>query len=121
MRRLLRSFQRAARGLRLAAQEPNFQLEAIAGIGVVLVALGLRVGEGRFALLAAAVLLLLILEAINTAVEKFVDLVEPKLNHLAAQVKDLMAAAVTLAAVNAVATALLVILPAVAALALARR
>lgn len=114
MRRLLRSFQRAGRGLWLAAQEPNFQIEAIAGIGVLLVALGLRVGEGRLALLVAAVLVLLVLEAINTAVEKFVDLVEPKLNHLAAQVKDLMAAAVTLAAINAVAIALLVILPAVA-------
>lgn len=120
MRRLVRSFQRAGRGLRLAAQEPNFQIEAIAGVGVLLVALGLRVGEGRLALLVAAVLVLLILEAINTAVEKFVDLVEPKLNHLAAQVKDLMAAAVTLAVINAAAIALLVILPA-AALVLARR
>ncbi len=120
MPRLLRSFQRASQGLWLAAQEPNFRIEAIAGVGVLLVALGLRVGEGRLALLVAAVLVLLMLEAINTAVEKFLDLVEPKLNHLVAQVKDLMAAAVALAAVNAAVIALLVILPTVANLTLAR-
>lgn len=114
MLRFFRSLRRAGRGLTLVAHEPNFRLEAIAGAIVLLAAFALQVSPLAMAILVVSVALLLVLEAVNTMVEKLADLVEPKLNHYVAHIKDAAAAAVLIAAASATVATLLVLGPAVA-------
>lgn len=114
MIRFFRSLRRASRGLALVAKEPNFQLELWAGAAVLIAAIALRVPLASIALLVASIALLLVLEVVNTMVEKLADLLEPKLNHYVAQIKDAAAAAVLVAAVAATTVTLLVLGPAVA-------
>jgi diacylglycerol kinase len=86
-----------------------------AGCVVVLAALlGLRGAE--LAVLVLTIGLVLVLEALNTALEALVDLVSPGYHPLAKVAKDVAAAAVLLAAITAVAVGLVVLGPRLAEL-----
>jgi diacylglycerol kinase len=120
MRQLARiacSFTFAFAGLRyLLCTQANFWVHLMAaGCVVVLAALlGLRGAE--LAVLVLTIGLVLVLEALNTALEALVDLVSPDYHPLAKVAKDVAAAAVLLAAITAVAVGLVVLGPRLAEL-----
>lgn len=89
--------------------EPAFRMELV--LAAVLVPLGLYLGSTGVerALLAGCVLLVLIVELVNSAVEAVVDRISPERHELAGRAKDLGSAAVMLALVNAAAVWLLVL------------
>jgi len=55
--------------------------------------------------------LVLILEIVNTAIEKTLDIIDPNFNPQIGKVKDLAAAAVLLASLGSIAIGLMVFLP----------
>lgn len=83
------------KGLRAAwRHEASFRLEAM--LAVVLVPLGLWLGEGGVEklLLVLGPLLVLSAELLNSAIEAVVDKVSPEFNELAGRAKDMGSAAV---------------------------
>lgn len=87
----------ALSGLRAAWSETAFRQEAMAA--VVLLPLGIWLAHGwvEGALLAGSVLLVLIVELLNTALESAVDRVGPEWHAMSKRAKDAGAAAVLLA------------------------
>ena len=83
-------------GLRADWGETAFRQEAIAAI--VLVPLAFWVGQGwvEVALLAGSVLLLLVVELLNTGIEAAIDRIGPEWHALSKRAKDMGSAAVLL-------------------------
>ena len=97
--KLFSSFKRAFSGISKAfKEEQNFQIQFFFGLIVVIVSLLLRVRLLHFVILFFAISLMLILELINTAIERIVDIIHPRVHQYAAMIKDMMAAAVLLSA-----------------------
>jgi diacylglycerol kinase (ATP) len=84
-------------GLRAGWDEAAFRLEA--GFALVAVPLAFFIGRGwtEVALLAGSVLLLMIVELLNTAVESAIDRIGPEWHDLSKRAKDMGSAAVLLA------------------------
>ncbi len=86
-------------GLRAGWGEPAFRQEAIAAIVLVPSAFWLGRSWVETALLAGSVLLVMIVELLNTAVEAAIDRIGPEWHDLSKRAKDMGSAAVLLALV----------------------
>ena len=94
-RQVWNAFRWSMKGLRAAwRHEASFRLEAM--LAVVLIPLGLWLGDGGVEklLLVLAPLLVLSAELLNSAIEAVVDKVSPEFNELAGRAKDMGSAAV---------------------------
>ncbi|EEW24446.1 diacylglycerol kinase family protein [Rhodobacter ferrooxidans] len=114
MRRLVQrlvSFKYAGRGVWLLFREANARIHLAATLLVILLGLFLRVQARDWALLTICITVVLAAEAINTAVERVVDLVSPEWSALARDAKDLAAGCVLIAAIGAAIVGLTVFLP----------
>ncbi len=78
---------------------------------VILAMIFFRVTISEAIVLTMMIVFVLVLEVVNTIFEKFVDILKPRLHNYVGIIKDMMAAAVLLAAVGAVAVAIMVFLP----------
>lgn len=84
-------------GLRAGWFEPAFRQEAIAAMVLLPAAFWLGRLWIEVALLAGSVLLVMIVELLNTALETAIDRIGPEWNHLSKRAKDMGSAAVLLA------------------------
>ena len=109
VRRLLAATRYSMEGLRAALSEAAFRQEL--ALALILVPAGLWLGENGIAraLLVGSVLLVLIVEVFNSAIEATVDRVSLEEHSLAKRAKDLGSAAVMLSLVNAAVVWLLVL------------
>lgn len=111
LRRLLNACGHTAHGLAGALRhEAAFRQEAALAAVLIPVALVLDVGGLAKAMMIAAVLLVLIVELLNSAVEATVDRISLEPHPLSKRAKDLGSAAVFLSLVNVVAVWALVLL-----------
>jgi diacylglycerol kinase (ATP) len=90
-------------GLRAGWNEPAFRQEAIAAIVLLPLAFWLGQGWVQVALLAGSVLLVMIVELLNTGIETVVDRIGPEWHDLSKRAKDMGSAAVLLALLLALA------------------
>jgi diacylglycerol kinase (ATP) len=96
-RQLWRAFRWSMSGLRAGwRHEASFRLEAM--LTVVLVPVGLWIGNGALEKIAlvSPVILVLSVELLNSAIEAVVDKVSPEFHELAGRAKDMGSAAVFL-------------------------
>jgi diacylglycerol kinase (ATP) len=95
--RMLRASRNSISGLRLACSESAFRQEL--ALAVVMLPASLWVGRGwtQVALLAGSVLLVLIVELLNSAIEAAIDRVSYEIHDLSKRAKDLGSAAVLVA------------------------
>jgi len=108
----LKSFGYAFKGIvYLMKSQENMLIHLIATILVIIAGFVLKVNLKEWALLAFAVGLVWVTEAINTAIEQFIDFINPGYHYSAGKAKDLGAGAVLLAAITAVVIGLLIFLP----------
>ena len=101
LRRIINAFGYSVSGLRAALRhEDAFRQEAL--LAVILVPLGLWLGHGGMerALLLGSLLIVLIVELLNSAVEAVVDRVSLERHQLAKRAKDLGSAAVLISLIN---------------------
>jgi diacylglycerol kinase (ATP) len=84
-------------GLRAGWNEKAFRQEAVAAVVLVPAAFWLGQGWTEIALLAGTVLLVLIVELLNSGIEAVVDRIGPEWHALSKQAKDMGSAAVMLA------------------------
>lgn len=102
-RQFTRSVGHAVRGLGQAASAENsFRIHGVVALVVLVLLAGLRVPADQSALVIMVIASMLILELVNTVVERFADLLEPRVHPYVRIIKDLMAAAVFIAAVTAI-------------------
>lgn len=100
------SFGYALRGIWFVARsERNFQIHLVAVPLVVVAAYWVQCTPTEWAILCMAMGFVLVAEALNTAIERVVDLVSPEYNTLAGHAKDIAAGGVLLAAITAVVVA----------------
>lgn len=103
MRRFIRSVRHAVRGVRYAGEsEQNFRLEIIAATLVVVLMFLLPVTSQDRALLVVVIVAVLVLELVNTSIERVVDMLKPRVHPYARIAKDVMAAAVLISSLGAV-------------------
>lgn len=88
-------------GLRAAWAETAFRQEAIVAFALLPLALWLGRSWVETALLAGSVLLVMIVELLNTCIETAIDRIGPEWNHLSKRAKDMGSAAVLLSLVLA--------------------
>lgn len=109
---LFHSFAHALHGIRIALKtERSFRLQVAAALCVVLSILILPVTPVESAVLLLAVGAILVLELLNSMIERMMDLFKPRLHPYVRDIKDLTAAAVLLASVFALAVGIVVLGP----------
>lgn len=109
--RFRRAFSRARAGLRkLLREETAFQQEVLACLILIPVACLLDVTLAERLLLVGSLVLVLIVEILNSALEATVDLVSLSPHDLAKKAKDAGAAAVMLALILAIAVWITILL-----------
>ncbi len=91
--------------------EQNFRLQIWAAAIVAMAAVWVGFTPFEFVILTLTIVMVLTLELINTSVEKFLDLLAPRLHHQAKIVKDVLAGAVFLASLGSIIIGLLLFLP----------
>jgi diacylglycerol kinase (ATP) len=108
----IKSFGPAWKGLFwLFKNEGNAQFHLIATIVVIIAGLYFKVSNSEWTILFFAIGLVITSEALNTAIEKTIDLLHPQKHEKAGLVKDLAAAGVLIASITAVIIAALVFVP----------
>ena len=113
-RRLLNAFGYSLQGFRAAWQnEAAFREEALLTIVLTPVALLLPVSGLEKLLLVLSLLLLVLVELLNSAIEAVVDRIGPEIHPLSGRAKDLGSAAVLIACTMLALTWLFIALPAV--------
>lgn len=112
LKQFSRSFSYALRGLKYAIQnEKNFQNELIMGLLVVLAMIYYQVTRAEMIVLVIIIMVVFIMELLNTIMERIVDILKPKVHPYARLIKDLMAATVLLSSVMAIIIGLIIFIP----------
>ena len=109
---MTRSFKAAWRGLlRAFKTERTFQAMVAAALIVFILLATLPLSSSERLIMLLVTGLVLVLELLNTMVERMIDLLKPRLSAYVRDVKDLMAAAVLIAAVFASMIAAVIVFP----------
>ncbi len=112
MRRTVRSIYHALRGILFALRkEPNFLIESVAAGTVMMLMIILPLSGLERAVLALTIALVLSLELANTAAERVMDILKPRVHPYARVVKDAMAGAVLIASLGAVFIGICILFP----------
>jgi diacylglycerol kinase (ATP) len=111
IKKQIRSFGYAIKGLRLMWQDHNTWVHVPSAILVVGLGYGFGVSRNEWLWLIIAIAMMWIGETFNTAIEKLVDLVSPNHHELAGKVKDIAAGGVVLCLFFSLLIGLIVFLP----------
>lgn len=110
--RLIKSFRHAYNGLVYAfSKELNLRLELLAAMAVVAAMVILQVERWEAVSLLAVIFAVLILEMVNTLVERLVNIFKPRMHPYAKVIKDMMAAIVLLASFAAILVGIIIFWP----------
>ncbi|HEK21681.1 MULTISPECIES: diacylglycerol kinase family protein [unclassified Mucilaginibacter] len=112
MKKLIRSFGFAFKGFRYAfTTQQNFRIHVFAAIAALLLGWYLHISVNEWQWVILCIMLMLVTEMLNTAIEALTDLVSPDYNKLAGHVKDISAGAVLLVALFSLVTGGIIFLP----------
>ncbi len=101
------SFKNCIDGLRfININEDNFKREILLGLSYLL-----KIDKIEFIIIIIVIGLVLVSEIINTAIERLVDLVSPKYNKLAGEVKDIAASSVLLMCIFSLVVGVIIFVP----------
>jgi len=107
-----KSFRYALTGVKDALQsEPNLRFHFFVAIIVFVLAIFLKFTNFELALLIITISMVIVLELVNTAVEKIVDLHSKEISDEARTIKDISAAVVLLGAIASILIGFLLFLP----------
>ena len=112
IKRLQKSFKDAWHGVSYVYKhEQNFKIQSFFGILIIILMLVLQLRKSEMVVILLLVLLILILELLNSALEKFLDILKPRMHLQAALVKDIMAAMVLSASLGSILIGSLIFYP----------
>jgi undecaprenol kinase len=110
--RLFKSFNYAFRGLfKTFREEQNLQIQSM--VGIIIVALGFifQIKSTEWCLIISVIFLVILMEMINSAVERIADALKPRIHTYVKELKDIMAAVVMLSTILAVIVGLIIFVP----------
>jgi len=111
-KRLLKSFTYAFRGLlKTFREEQNLKIQTIMAAAAIIAGIFLNIERFEWLFLVLIISLVILMEILNSAVERVADVLKPRINTYVKEIKDIMAAAVMLASICAVIIGLIVFLP----------
>jgi diacylglycerol kinase len=111
-KRFFQSFRDAYEGIRFAFEhESNFRFQLFAALVVLFFTAWLPLRGSELLLVLVMVFMVLVVELLNTAIERFIDLLKPRLHHYAKTVKDVMAGAVFLTSLAALIVGIIIFTP----------
>lgn len=112
LRRFFNSFRFAFRGLRVIfEEEQSFLIQLLVAVVVIFFMFYFDLPAIEKVVLIIVINLILILEIINTAIERVLDIIEPNFNPQVGKVKDLVSAIVLFASLGAVIVGLIIFTP----------
>lgn len=101
--RLAQSLKDAWSGVKFVFRsEQNFRIQILAALCAILAGWYFRLSKPEWILVIFLILSVFTLEFLNSAVEKFSDILKPRLDYQVRVVKDIMAGVVFLTSVGAV-------------------
>ena len=110
--RFLTSVRHALRGIRVVfISERNFRIQVLAAVLVLWTGVLLGVKTWEFILLLLLSAAVLVLELVNSVIERMADGLSPRLKPIVRDIKDVMAGTVLLAALVAMAIGLMIFVP----------
>ena len=115
--KFFRSLKFAWQGVVLTARsEQSFRIQL--GFAAAAFALGwyFRISRQEWAVLVVVTVSVLVLELLNSAVERLVDLFKPRIHQYAEEIKDIMAGAVFVMSLGSVLVGAIIFLPRLAAI-----
>lgn len=109
IKRLLKSFKYAIRGLvKTFREELNLKIQTIIAILVIILGIYFNITQFEWLVLVLVIGLVILMEVVNSAVERITDVLKPRINSYVKEIKDIMAAAVMLASIMAVIVGIIV-------------
>lgn len=112
LKRFAQSFRDALAGLRQTfVAEQNFRVQLVAAAVVLLLAAFFPLRLWETILVFLMVMFVLVMELLNTALEKLTDLLKPRLHYYVKTIKDIMAAAVFLTSLGALFVGAVIFIP----------
>ncbi len=107
-----RSFQHAWRGLLIAFRtEQSFRIQIACGLVMLICLVLFPLSTWERVVLLLGVTLVLVLELLNSTVERLSDALRPRMHDAVRDMKDVMAGAVLLASVMSILIAILIFAP----------
>jgi diacylglycerol kinase len=94
MSSFFKSFTYAFNGIKLSLQQRNMKIHVCCAFLAIVFGFILKINLTEWCIILICIGVVLALEIINTAIESFVDLVEPNYHPVAGKIKDLGAGAV---------------------------
>lgn len=110
--RLIKSFQYAIRGLiKVFREEQNLRVQIFLAVLVSIFAYYFQIKLIEWCILIILIGMVLLMEIVNSAIERVTDVLKPRIHTYVKEVKDIMAAAVMLASALAVIVGFIIFLP----------
>jgi len=107
-----KSLAYAVRGLvHIVKNEKNFQNELVIALLVIFAMIYFNITRMEMIALVMVIVGVLIIELLNTVVERVVDILKPRIHPYARLIKDLMAAIVLISAIFSIIIGLIIFLP----------
>jgi len=112
MSKFIKGFVYAGKGIiYMIGTQRNARFHLFAAIFVILAGIWFNLSTAEWLFIIAAIGMVFTAEAINTSIEKVVNLVEPGQNPLAGKAKDLAAGAVLISAIVSMVIGILIFWP----------
>jgi diacylglycerol kinase len=112
IKRLAKSFKYAIKGLfKTYREEQNLVIQSVVGFLVFIFAWFLGLSRYDWIMLIFIVTLVILMELANSAVERVVDLMKPRIDIYVKEIKDIMAALVMIASFVSVVVGILIFWP----------
>ncbi|MEP7238317.1 MAG: diacylglycerol kinase family protein [Ferruginibacter sp.] len=110
--KLKKSFAFAWNGLRICfVAGQNFRIHVVVAIVVVILAVLFNISAHEWIFICFCIAFVIIMEMLNTAIEKLCDVVHPAVHPGIKKVKDISAGAVLISAIFSLLTGLIIFLP----------
>jgi diacylglycerol kinase len=112
LKRLIKSFAHAFKGLYFTLKrEQNFRLDILIAIVAIAMAFYFPVGALRRIVIVLIIATILVLELVNSVLERIIDIMRPRIDHTAKNIKDMMSAVVLIVALAAIIIGILIFWP----------
>jgi undecaprenol kinase len=112
LNRLVKSFGYSFRGLfKMFREEQNLQVQSLIAIIVLVLAAYVGIKPVEWCLIVISIALVVLMETVNSAIERVADTLKPRIHIYIKEVKDIMAAAVMISSLSAIAVGLFVFIP----------
>jgi diacylglycerol kinase len=112
IRRLFKSFKYAISGLiKIFKEEQNLKIQFFLGLIALFFSYYFGIDKIELLLIIFSIGLVLLMETLNSAVERIADVLKPRINNYIKEIKDIAAAAVMIASIISLTIGVMIFYP----------